>query len=117
MGKLDRLLKDGLCPLMPMWNTMLILEFTFISLLLISLFLNRGQPSPAIYFSLVFIVPTTGLLLGLIYYCKREQAADPFRSEESDPSREDPDSPFRREDTSTEASDGDAERENPARED
>ena len=115
MGKLDRLLKDGLCPLMPMWNTMLILEFVFISLLLISLFLNRGQPSPAIYFSLVFIVPTTGLLLGLIYYCKREEASDPFRSEGSDPSRENPDSPFRRDNDPAETNGDDTDA--PVRED
>lgn len=117
MGKLDRLLKDGLCPLMPMWTTMLVLEFTFISLLAVSLFLNGGQVSPAILFSLLFIVPTTVLLLGLVYYCKREEASDPFRSEGSSPSRENPDSPFRRENDPAEANGGDTERENPAHED
>lgn len=91
MSKLDGFLKDGLCPLMPIWNTMLILEFTFISLLAISLFLSPGQPSVAIYFSLLLIIPTTAMLLGLIYYCKRQEEPDPFRREASPSNEEDGD--------------------------
>ncbi|MEF8814774.1 MAG: hypothetical protein V5A55_13290, partial [Halovenus sp.] len=85
--------KDGLCPLMPLWNTMLIFEFTFLALIGLSLFLDPGRPSAAIFFSLFFIIPTTASLLGVIYYCKRQEAKSPFwrdtdpSTDEADPSR------------------------------
>lgn len=91
MRKLDHLLTDGLCPLMPLWNTMLIFEFTFLALILVSLFLNPGQPSVAISLSLFFIVPTTASLLGIIYFCKRKERASPFRREKDTPSTGDTD--------------------------
>lgn len=91
MGKLDHFLKDGLCPLMPLWNTMLIFELTFLALIAISLLLNPGQPSVAIFFSLFFIIPTTVSLLGIIYYCKRQKAKSPLRSENDTPSADDSD--------------------------
>jgi len=81
MSKLDRFLADGLCPLMPLWNTMLIFEFTFLGLIIVSLFLNPGQPSVAIFLSLFFIIPTTASLLGIIYLCKRNARESPFRRE------------------------------------
>ena len=88
MSKLDEFLRDGLCPLMPMWNMMLLLEITFLSLLFVSFLLSPGDPSVAIYFSLLFIVPTTAMLVALIYYCNRQDAEDPFRREDEQPNED-----------------------------
>jgi hypothetical protein len=72
MNRIRTLIDDGLCPFLPMWRMLLILEFTFLSLLGISTILSSGPPSIAVYLSLLFILPTVGAILGLVYYCSRQ---------------------------------------------
>lgn len=72
MTELRRLIDDGICPLVPVWRSLLLLELTFLVLLAIATLLSSGRPSVAVTFSLALILPTSVGLLGIIYYCMKQ---------------------------------------------
>lgn len=72
MNGIRHVLNEGICPFLPLWRSLLVLEMAFVVLLAISVLLSSGTPNVAVLFSLLFIVPTSVGLLILIRYCERQ---------------------------------------------
>lgn len=66
-------LSDNVCSLMPLWKALFVLEFVFLSLLILSILYlgGEGLQTSLIALNLVIILPTMAALVLVIRHCGR----------------------------------------------